>query len=149
MKRMHLIAMTTAAATGLGLALANAEDIALSLVNPKSRIDIPASAVLRADAQATLSVRNTETGAVHEYPNPHVEVCFSGDISERICRLTRQIVGEPLEIVVGCETVTKPIVREPLCTRPCFQISTSDLAEATVLAKRIRNGTDSACGSPR
>jgi hypothetical protein len=145
MRLKHLVVMMTAAATGLGNGFANAEDIALSLVHPKGRIDIPVSAVGRVDAYAKFVFRNTETGEVHEYPDPHVEVCYATDIQERICQLTQQIIGEPLQIVIGCETVSKPIVREPLCVHSCFKISASDIAEATALAKRIRSGTNRAC----
>ncbi len=149
MRSTRLIAMMTAAAAGFGSAFANAEDIALSLVHPKGRVDIPLSAVSRVEAQAMIAFRNTETGQVHEYPNPHVDVCLSEDVRARICQLTQQIVGQPLEIVIDCETVSKPIVREPLCSRPCFEISASDLAEATALAKRIRSGTNKACAPSR
>jgi preprotein translocase subunit SecD len=145
MRFKRLVAMMTAAATGLGTGFANAEDIAVSLVHPKGRIDIPVSAVGRVDASAKIAFRNTETGEVHEYPNPHVDVCYAKDIQERVCQLTQQIVGEPLAIVIDCETVSRPIVREPLCAHPCFQISANDIAEATALAKRIRSGTNRAC----
>jgi preprotein translocase subunit SecD len=145
MRFKRLIAMMTAAATGLGTGLANAEDIALSLVHPKGRIDIPVSAVGRVHASAKFAVRNTETGEVHEYPDPYVEVCYAKDIQESICQLTQKIIGEPMAIVVDCDTISRPIVREPLCARPCFQISAKDIAEATALAKRIRNGTNRAC----
>jgi preprotein translocase subunit SecD len=145
MRFTRLIAMITAAAAGFGPAFVSAEDIALSFVHPKGRIDIPLSAVSRVEAAATIAFRNSETGEVHEYANPHVEVCFAKDVRERICQLTRQIVGEPMEIVIDCKTVSKPIVREPLCTQPCFQMSASDLAEATSLAQRIRSGTNRAC----
>ena len=137
----RLIAIITAAATILGSAFANAEEIALSLVHPKGRIDIPVSAVRRVDALATIKFHNTETGEVHEYPDPHVDVCFAKDIAERMCQLTRQIVGEPMEIVVDCETILKPIVREQLCG-PCLRISDEDLAAANLLAQRIRRGTN-------
>ena len=145
MRFKRLIAMMTAAATGFGTGFANAEDIALSLVHDKGRIDIPVSAVGRVDASATFTFRNTETGKVHEYPDPHVDVCYAKDIQERICQLTQQIVGEPMAIVIDCETVSRPIVHEPLCGYPCFEISANDIAEATALAKRIRNGTNKAC----
>jgi preprotein translocase subunit SecD len=140
-----LIAMMTAAATGFGSAFANAEDIALSLVHPKGRVDVPVSALGEVKAAATFAFRNTETGQVHEYPDPHVYLCFSEDIQKRICELTRQIVGQPMEIVIDCATISKPIVREPLCTRPCFQVSANDIAEATALAQRIRRGSNRAC----
>jgi preprotein translocase subunit SecD len=140
----RLIATITVATTILGSAFANAEEIALSLVHPKGRIDSPVSAVRRVDALATIEFHNTETGEVHEYPHPHVDVCFAKDIAERMCQLTRQIVGEPMEIVVDYETILKPIVREQLCG-PCFQISADDLAAASALAQRIRRGTNRIC----
>lgn len=148
MRSTVLVAIITAAAAGFGAAFADAENIALSLLHPRGRVDIPAGAISHVEARATIAVRNTETRAVHEYPNPHVEVCFAEDVRERICQLTGRIVGEPMEIVIDCKTISKPIVREPLCTQPCFQISASDLAEATSLAQRIRNGTDTACAPP-
>lgn len=62
MRSMVLIAMMTAAAAGLGPAVANAEDIALSLLHPKGRVDVPVSAIRRVEAQATFAFRNTESG---------------------------------------------------------------------------------------
>jgi hypothetical protein len=145
MRSVRLIAILTALASGIGCAGAHAEDIALSLVHPKGRVDVPLSALGGVNAAATTPLRNAETGQVHDYPGARVELCFAADIRERVCALTRQIVGEPMEIVVDCATISKPIVREPLCTRPCLQISTGDLAEATALAKRIRSGTNRDC----
>ena len=145
MKFRYPIVMMMGAVIGLGPTLADADDIALSLVHPKGRVDIAVSALRRVDASPTFAFRNTETGEVHQYPNPHVEVCFTKDVSERICELTRQIIGEPLAIVVNCKTILKPIVREQLCTRPCLQISADDLAGANALAQQIRNGTNRLC----
>ena len=79
MRSMRLIAVMTAAAAGFGPVFANAEAIALSLLHPKDRVDVPVSAIGRVEAAATIAVRNTETGQFHEYPNPHVEVCFAKD----------------------------------------------------------------------
>ena len=137
--------LTLAATLGVGKSTANAEEIALSLVNPKGRIDIPVSAVDRVQAYATIAFRNSETGAVRERPDPHVEVCVAKEFRERICGLTRRIVGQAMAVMVDCETVTKPIVRDPLCAGPCFSISANDLAEANALAQRIRRGTNRAC----
>jgi preprotein translocase subunit SecD len=145
MKSVRLIAIILTAAGGLASACANAGDIALSLVNPAGRIDIPASAVTRVEARATIAFRNSETRKVFEDPDPHVELCFSEDIRQRVCQLTRQIVGQPLAIVIDCHTVTKPIVREPICSLPCFGITAADIAEANALAQRIRRGTNRAC----
>jgi len=145
MRSIVLIAIATVAATSFGSAFAEAEDIALSLVNRKGRVDVPVSAIRRVEAAGTIAFQNTETGQVHEHSKPHIEVCFAADIRERICGLTRQIVGRPLEIVVNCATITKAIVIEPLCIHPCFQISVADIAEANALAQRIRRGSNRAC----
>jgi preprotein translocase subunit SecD len=126
-------------------ACAHAEDIALSLVNPKGRIDVPVGAVLQVDAWATTKVRIQGTGEMREYPHPYVFVCFAKDVSDRVCQLTRQIVGEPLAIVIDCVTVSKPVVNEPLCEDSCFRISANDALEANALAQRIRKGTNRAC----
>ena len=145
MKFTWLISMITAAVVIMRPACANAEDIALSLVNPKGRVDIPIGAVQQVGARATFAYRIKGTDEVHEHPYPRVEVCFAKDVRERICQLTEQIIGEPLAIVIDCDTVSKPIVQEPLCDNPCFQISANDIAEANALAQRIRKGTNRVC----
>lgn len=137
--RRRFIAMMTAGAI-MGPAGADAEDIALSLVNPKGRVDIPVSAVHRVDAWATVKLRIQGTGEEREYPHPYVSVCFAKDVEERICELTGKIVGEPLAVVIDCGVVAKPIVNEPLCGNSCFQISASNVFEANALAQRIRKG---------
>jgi preprotein translocase subunit SecD len=145
MRSKPLTAIIAAVVAAAGSAAANADDIALSLVHAQARIDIPVSALKRVEAHATFAVRNPETGEVHEHPSPEVEVCFSKDIRERVCELTQKIVGQPIEIVIDCATVSKPIVREPLCTRPCFLIGMGDLADTNALAQRIRRGTNRTC----
>ena len=142
--RRLLIAVIALATSGFA-DLATAEDIALSLVHPKGRVDIPVSALKDVRAYATLAVRNTETGEIHEYPEPSVEVCYNKDIKARICQLTQQIVGEPMALLVDCEIVLKPVVREPLCSHACLSISASDLDEANALMQRIRHGTNRVC----
>jgi preprotein translocase subunit SecD len=141
----RLISMITAAVTGIGPAVANAEDIALSLVHPQGRIDSPVGALKRVEAGATFAVRNTDTGEVHQRPDPHVEVCYTKDIQERVCELTQKIVGQPMEVVIDCAPVVKPIVRQPLCATPCLMITANDFAEASALAQRIRQGSNRAC----
>jgi SecDF, P1 head subdomain len=145
MKFTRVIARIVTVAALAAPAGAGAEDIALSLVNPKGRIDIPVGAVEQIIARANFVYRIQGTEEMHETPSPHVQVCFSKDIGERICELTGKIVGQPLAIVVDCETLTKPIVRHPLCENPCFEISANDFAEANALVQRIRKGTNRAC----
>jgi SecD-like export protein len=139
MKFTRLAAMMTVVAT-MGPTGAEAEDIALSLVNPKGRVDIPVGAVQKIEARATFAYRIQGTDEVHEIPSPHIEVCFARDISDRICELTGKIVGEPLAIVIDCGIVSEPIVNETLCGNACVQISASNVFEANALAQRIRKG---------
>jgi hypothetical protein len=77
MRIICIIATMAMAAAAMGPLGADAEDIALSLVNPKGRADIPISAVQRVEARATFAYRIQGTEAVHEDPSPRVEVCFA------------------------------------------------------------------------
>jgi preprotein translocase subunit SecD len=143
--RLGAVCVISVALLCVGKSTASADEIALSLVNPEGRIDIPVSALEQVKARPTFAVRNSETGVVHEYPDPHVELCVSNEFKQRICALTKRIVGQVMAVVVDCETVTKPIVREPLCMRSCFEIGANDVSEANALAQRIRRGTNRAC----
>jgi preprotein translocase subunit SecD len=123
---------------------AMADDIALSLVHGQNRIDIPVSAIRRIEAHATQTFVVTETKQKREFPLPHVKFCYAADIQKRICQLTRQIVEQPMDLVVDCETISKPVVREPLCG-PCLQISANDFMEANALAQRLKTGSNRRC----
>jgi preprotein translocase subunit SecD len=144
-RRTGAVLIIAAMIFGVGQSGAQAEEIAVSLVNPKGRIDIPVSAVVKVEASATIAFRNSETGKVWEHSDPHVDICVAEEFKARICELTTQSVGEVLAIVIDCETVTKPIVREPLCARSCFTVSANDLEEANALAQRMRRGSNRAC----
>ena len=124
---------------------AAADDIALSLVHGQDRIDIPAHAIVSIEAQAMFTYVLIETQEVRSIPSPHVEICFTAAIKERICQLTSRIVEQPLNIVVDCAVISSPIVREPLCKMPCFQISANDIFEANALAQRLRQGSNRRC----
>ncbi|HEX3939066.1 MAG TPA: hypothetical protein VHX43_16295 [Xanthobacteraceae bacterium] len=110
------------------------EKIALSLVHPIGRIDVPVTAIHSIE--------------VHEYsrfmkrrppfPIPQIEVRFRYDISVRLRRLTREIVGEPLEIFVGGKLVSKPILRQPFGGIEHLCIGLFDLDEAHALAAQLR-----------
>lgn len=123
---------------------AMADDIALSLVHGQNRIDIPVSALRRIEAHATQSFVNTETKQKREFRLPHVEFCYAADIQKRICRLTRRIVEQPMDLVVDCETISKPVVREPLCG-PCLQISANTFTDANAMAQRLKTGSNRRC----
>lgn len=123
---------------------AMADDIALSLVHEQNRIDIPVSAIRRIEARATQTFVVTETKEKRVFQLPHVELCYAADIQKRICRLTRRIIEQPMNLVVDCETLSKPVVREPLCG-PCLQLSANDLTEANALAQRLKTGSSRRC----
>ena len=122
-----------------------ADDIALSLVHRQSGIDIPVSALRSIEAYATQTFVITDTKQTKEFPVPHVELCYTKEIQEQICRLTQQIVEQPMEIVVNCRTISKPVVREPLCSGLCLQISADDFDEANALAQRLKMGSNRRC----
>jgi preprotein translocase subunit SecD len=112
--------------------------IALSLVHPRGRIDVPVSAIHRIEARAEQMFFQNAAQPVRS-SRPHVEVYVSPAICARMWWLTRQIIDEPLEIIVDGECVSAPIVREPL-GGPSFSISACDFAEAQTLAERLRVG---------
>jgi hypothetical protein len=113
------------------------ERVALSLVHPRGRIDVPVGVIRGIEAREE-QVFATQTGPIR-LARPHVEIRFTPAVSSRLYELTRQIVGQPLEIVVGGKTITKPIVREPLGgRRGRIAISTFNFDEARALAERLR-----------
>ena len=124
---------------------AAADDIALSLVHGQDRIDIPTHAIVSIEAQAMFTYVLIETQEVRSIPSPHVEICFTAAIGKQVCQLTRRIVEQPLDIVVDCAVISRPVVREPLCKMPCFQVSTNDIFEANALAQRLRQGSNRRC----
>jgi preprotein translocase subunit SecD len=147
MRKLRALFVAAAMIFGVGQYATHAEEIAVSFVHAKGRVDVPVSALDRVQAYPTLKFRSSETGAVREFPDPHVEICVTKELKERICDLTKNVVGEATAVVVDCETVTKPIVREALCARSCFSVSANDLKEANALAQRIRRGSNRACAT--
>ncbi len=120
----------------------NADEGSLSFIHRTERIDVPASAIHRIKAHATRTFM-LETGPV-EYPLADVEVCYARRIQRRMCELTRRIVGELLDVVIGCEVVARPVVRERMCGF-CISISAADGAEAERLAEKLRSEKVKTC----
>jgi hypothetical protein len=112
------------------------DKVALSLVHSSGRIDVPVNAILWIEAREDFSY--FLKGLMRALPSPHVEVNLRSDIRARLYKLTRTIVGAPLEIFVDGKSVSKPIVREPLGGRQHLRISTFDFDEARSLAVRLR-----------
>jgi len=124
---------------------AAAEDIVLSLVHTTGRIDIPASEVSRIEVAPSYAVTNPRTGKRTRSRTYNVYVCLLEDIREKICDLTQRIVGESVEIVSGCELLTEPVVREPICTAPCLSIPAGNMAEARVFAGKLGQHPKQSC----
>ncbi len=130
-----------------GIPALDAAEIALSFVHEEDRIDVPAGAVrgIRAYATQTFVIKGTRRRMVLDRPG--VEICLSEEICAKLRQLTERIVDEPIDIVVGCEVISSPIVREPMGGSPCIQISAFDVAEARALADKLR-GRSKGCRAP-
>jgi preprotein translocase subunit SecD len=114
--------------------------IALSLVHPRARIDIPVKDVLKIEALAEQTFFFSDTWTSKSYRAPHVRLEFAPHIGARIHRLTSQIVGEELPIVVAGTIVSRPVVREPHGVRETFSIKVHDMDDARALAAKLREG---------
>jgi hypothetical protein len=114
--------------------------IALSLVHRRERIDIPVRDVLQIDTRADETFYFPELRASRTYPCAHVKLTLKPDVRGRLYRLTRDIVGDPLEILVAGEVISSPIVREPLGIQESFNIHVFDFAEAKEIAEKLRKG---------
>jgi hypothetical protein len=121
---------------GLDIERTPPDRIALSFVHWRQRIDIPIGAIGRIEALEEFTL--WESGQVWRFRSPRVEISVTAAVRARIWQLTKDIIDEPMEIVVAGECVAKPIVREPLGTQERLQISVWDLAEANALADRLR-----------
>lgn len=141
---MRLISSIVIAALVCGTAPVGADEIAFSMVHEKSRIDVPTGAITRIKTYPTYILVDPETRQRRHFPAPRVEVCYTAEIQERVCQLTSQIVEQATSLVVDCEVVSKPVVRERLCG-PCLQISAYDLADANALAQRLRKSSNRQC----
>jgi hypothetical protein len=110
--------------------------IALSLVHPIERIDIAISAIRWIEPRRLKFYTVGKNSWIAT--TPFVEICIAPYVRERIYRLSKQIVGDPLEIVIDGEGVVRAIVREPLGIRESISISETDYEDAVALATRLR-----------
>jgi len=112
--------------------------IAISLVHRRERIDIPVRDVLKIEALGEETFYFPEIRASKTYPFARIKLTFKPDVRARLYRLTRDIVGEPLEIVVAGEAICCPVVREPLGIQEAFNIHVNDLDEANEIVTKLR-----------
>jgi preprotein translocase subunit SecD len=113
--------------------------LALSLVHPRERIDVASADVVAIEAAAELTFTLTD-GTLKTFAAPHVELTLAPHIRARLQRLSSVIVGEPIDIVVGGEVVSSPVVHEPLALQGPFRISAFDMTVAETLAAKLRKG---------
>src|SRR5690349_3204431 len=119
---MRPVSLILSAALVSGTAPAAADEIALSMMHKESRIDVPARAITSIETYATFILVDPETRRRREFAAPHVELCYTAEIQAQICQLTSRIVEQPMSLIVDCEPISHPVVREPLCG-PCLKIS--------------------------
>jgi hypothetical protein len=143
--RVSAVLLLAALGLSVGIPLASAGEIALSLVHGEHRIDVPASAIVSIEVLPYSLYRNTETGEITKGGRPYVEICFNGAIGAQICELTQRIVDKPLEVWVSCRAIEKPIVREPLCSNTCLKLSAYDMSEAEQLVSTLNAQPKVAC----
>ena len=118
---------------GLSIEEIPSDRIALSLVHSIERIDVAISPIKWIEPRRFKLYgwgKNTWIAR-----RPFVEICIAPYIRERIYRLCKQIVGDPLEIVLD---VVRPAVREPLGIHESISISQQDYEDAIALADRLR-----------
>lgn len=138
--------LTLAAPLAIASGRASAEAPALSLVAENGRIDIEDSQIVSIRTVPSLSW--LLLGAQNP-PRDTIELCFSADVRARICDLTTANVNRSMAIEVGCEIVSKPIVREPICRQPCFQVSVgSGAKEAEELVRKLQDRSRAGCTGP-
>jgi len=110
--------------------------IALSLVHPRERIDIAISAISWIEPRRCKFYSWGKRSVISR--SPYVEICIAPYVREKIYRLSKQIVGAPLDFVIDGEDVIKAVVREPLGTHYCIAISQADYDGTVALAERLR-----------
>jgi preprotein translocase subunit SecD len=114
--------------------------IALSLVHPLGRVDIPPGEILEIEAKAEQTYFFSDTWTSKTYALPHVRLTFTPRIGTLIHHLTSQIVGEALDVVVAGKVVISPVIREPHGLRESMSIGFCDLEDAIELATKLREG---------
>ena len=121
---------------GLSIEGIPSDRIALSLAHSTERIDVAISAIRWIEPRRYKVYGLGKKSWISRCP--FVEIRFVPYIRERIYRLTKNIIGESLEILVSGTCVSKAIVHEPLGIHQTFSISEFNYGDAAVLADRLR-----------
>ena len=143
-KIVKAVLVLAAAATIFGKAPTYADEVALSFIHRTGRVDVPANALSKIKAHASRFYLVGEERKRVEFPMPFVEVCYGPVVRKQMCALTREIIDEPIDIVLGCETVASPVVRMPICGR-CIDISVFEPVDAQVLAAKLQGKSTKEC----
>jgi preprotein translocase subunit SecD len=129
----------------VGPAPLRAADVRFSLVHGNERIDVTADDIEEIRVDPTIGFRSIETGEVRTYRDPHVVICLAGSVEKRLCELSRRLLNKPMAVVVDCQTLSEPVIREPLCSEQCFWLSIYDLIDAKAIAQRLKTGSSKLC----
>ncbi|MEL6374230.1 MAG: hypothetical protein AAFR04_09700 [Pseudomonadota bacterium] len=133
------IALTALVALTLSFASTaptHAGEIAFSVIGGGGQIDVPVASKPRVKVKPRPSTLRP----------PALTISVAPAVAAQICALSRKAVGQQIAIQVGCRTISRPVVIEPLCGQT-FTISVPLLGEATFIAETIRKGSP-ACKKP-
>jgi hypothetical protein len=120
---------------GLAASDVRPEKIAFSVVHPSAHINVPVSAIHWIEACDNICF--VVSGVLRTFPDTSVEVNLRADIAVRIHRLTREIVGEFVEIIIDGECISKPHIIGPVAGR--FRISMGNIEDAKALAAKMQS----------
>jgi hypothetical protein len=132
-----LQSILAALGAALGSTALFADDrIAFSIVHAQDRIDVPLSQVTSVEATPDPFMQSIDK----DTKNIIVSVCYSKHVQAQICALTTKLVGVAVDMQAGCETVSRPVIRQPICQTGCILMSAADQVEAESVAGKIKAG---------
>ena len=121
--------LMASALAAIGPDAASADDVAFTLTTRTARLDVPV-----ASKPVAVSIMNTKTSQAM------IAIRLEPALSERLCLMTRQGVGGPMWLHVGCDMVTSVVVGSPVC-EGMFNVSGGfSKAQAEDYLRRMKQG---------
>lgn len=108
---------------------ARADDIAFTLTTRTGRLDVPV-----ASKPVAVGIWNTKN------KQPMIVVRVDPKHAERLCLMTRQGVGGPMWLHVGCDMVTSVVVQSPVCEGTFNVFGGFNRAQAEDYLRRMKQG---------
>jgi preprotein translocase subunit SecD len=112
------------------------KNIAFSLVLPNGRVDVP--------MPSNLSVRAVQ-GA--DAANSYIEIALPKELAARFGQLSIEAVGQPIAIVVGCRTLSTPLLQSPILGGTLRVSCPPTIAECDEMFQAMRRGAP-LCSTP-